>query len=140
MGAFGNDMKNAKEDVTYFNMLNKICSVFTRLNTMTMKHGIKRKTIQDELLKTLEAYGILVGIDIKFMIEDYLRITADISKNKDEAAKQPKKINTKYVKGDCVVCPDCGKRIMRLREDTYFSNLVVYCKRCKKEYVISNML
>ena len=35
-------------------------------------------------------------------------------------------------------CPVCGyNRMLKLREDTVIKNLPMYCKRCKKETLIT---
>lgn len=34
-------------------------------------------------------------------------------------------------------CPKCGKKCIKLREDTVLVNFPMYCKVCKTEYVIS---
>ncbi|MED9903561.1 MAG: cysteine-rich KTR domain-containing protein [Lachnospiraceae bacterium] len=35
------------------------------------------------------------------------------------------------------VCPKCGKNLLKYREDTKIVNFPVFCKRCKKETIIT---
>lgn len=37
-----------------------------------------------------------------------------------------------------VICPQCGKKILKVNEDTSFHNLLIFCRKCKYE-VISDL-
>ncbi len=37
-----------------------------------------------------------------------------------------------------VICPQCGKKILRANEDTSFYNLPLFCRKCRYE-VISDL-
>ena len=35
-----------------------------------------------------------------------------------------------------ILCPDCKKKLMKVSEDTVMRNVLLYCKRCRKEIKI----
>ena len=47
--------------------------------------------------------------------------------------KEPRKI---MIYEGFILCPDCKKKLMRVSDDTVMRNVVVYCKRCRKEIKI----
>lgn len=47
--------------------------------------------------------------------------------------KEPRKI---MIYEGFILCPDCKKKLMRVSDDTVMHNVVVYCKRCRKEIKI----
>lgn len=43
----------------------------------------------------------------------------------------------KQISYDWLACPACGHpKLMKVRSDTKAVNIIVYCKRCKKENLI----
>ncbi len=38
------------------------------------------------------------------------------------------------------VCPECGKRMIKIYKNTVFKNLPVWCKQCKEERHISRTI
>ena len=41
------------------------------------------------------------------------------------------------VRGGFLICPYDGARIMRVLPKTTATNLVVWCRKCKREYVVN---
>lgn len=36
-----------------------------------------------------------------------------------------------------VCCPDCGKKLFRVTDDSKYTSIFIWCKSCKKEYEFS---
>ena len=43
---------------------------------------------------------------------------------------EPRKI---VISEGFILCPDCKKKLVKVSEDTVMRNVVLYCKRCRKE-------
>lgn len=54
-----------------------------------------------------------------------------------EGSIEEKPRNTLAVRDDWGICPKCGKRCIRLLQDTILVRFPMYCKACKKEYMVN---
>lgn len=58
----------------------------------------------------------------------------------DETAKKAlqnsKSFDTIPIKSGWLCCPQCNRKLMRMREDTRANSLPVYCRSCKLEIIL----
>lgn len=46
--------------------------------------------------------------------------------------KQDKELSVKWY-----CCKECGKKLLKVRSDTSAKNLIVYCRGCRREWILN---
>lgn len=110
------------EEVVYIEALNSFSKSVCYADKMA-RNGAELPKIKTYLKKTINAYCILIDID-------------NIPVKKHEEKVMIQKKSNQNIK-PWILCPECGKRLIRLNPNTRFCNLPVFCKRCKKEYIMN---
>ena len=102
-----------KEETQFLETLDGFSNTVNKINRKAAE-GASMKEIRKNILKTVKAYSILVGIE--------------------QGEEKPVRNRAKVVNSR-VMCPACKCKTVKAGENTHFENLPIYCKHCKKEFI-----
>ena len=112
-----------KEYGQYYDALDNLCSVVVKMNLYAMD-GMTIKDLQKNFQKLAPSFLVLCG---------------------EEKAEPPKKIgrpkkkpeNTLPVQDGWGLCPTCGQKCIKVNDKTILENYQMFCKRCKRDYLVN---
>ena len=107
----------------YYDALDNFCSVVVKMNLYAMD-GMAIKDIQRNLQKLAPAFLVLCG------------------EEKGQSAKKigrpkTKPENTLPVRDRWGLCPTCGQKCIKVTDKTVLVNYPMFCKRCKRDYLVN---
>ncbi len=108
-----------KECGQYYDALDKLSTTVVKMNLYAMD-GMPLNKLQQNFQKLAPVFLLLCGED------------------KPKGKKKPKKPeNTLPVREGWGLCPVCGKKCIRINEKTVLSDFPMFCKWCKRDYVVN---
>ena len=118
-----------KEELKYYDVLYDFANVVMHLNEQAFE-GEAKKNIEKKICRLIPAFTTLCGVD---------------SKLNNEPAKKPKRKDKPkaVLQSNLIVqdgwgrCPNCGKKCIKVNQNTILVNYLMYCKNCKNEHDVT---
>lgn len=114
------------EEVKYYDMLYHFTSVIVRLNDIAFD-GETKKNIEKRICKLIPAFTTLCGVNL--------------TETPKEIPQKPKPKTVLHsnliVRDGWGLCPKCGRKCVKVNENTILVNHLMFCKSCKKEYPVT---
>lgn len=107
----------------YYDALDKLCSVVVKMNLYAID-GMPLKQLQKNFQKLAPVFLILCGEE-----------KAQPAKKIGRPKKKPE--NTLPVNDGWGLCPTCGQKCIKVNDKTVLVNYPMYCKRCKRDYLVN---
>lgn len=105
-----------KEETQFLATLDSFSNTIHKINDKAAD-GASMKEIRTNMLKTVKAYSVLIGI------------AQEEKKTVKKAENRAKVVN------GWVMCPACKGKTVKAGKNTHFENLPIFCKWCKKEFI-----
>lgn len=121
------------ESGKYYDTLDNFDTAVMKINNKAAD-GEEPKKIQGMFLKLLPAFIILCGGDGS--IEKLQSIEEPKKRGPKPKPKTVLQVNLKTMNG-WGICPTCGKKCIRVKENTILVNYPMFCKACKRDYVVN---
>lgn len=128
-------MKRQFDDGAYYDILYDFAGVVMKANMKAVETGAAPNQIAAIFRKTANAFMNLCLID---------DITMKWAETKPEPEKTPEFLpveetrpNNMIVRDGWGMCPDCGRKMVKVNTDTIIVGCPCYCKHCKTEFVIN---
>ena len=118
-----NKDKQQRECGQYYEILDKLCSVVVKMNLYAID-GMPLKQLQKNFQKLAPVFLILCGEE-----------KAQPMKAKGRPKKKPE--NRLPVNEGWGLCPTCGQKCIKVNDKTVLVNYPMYCKRCKRDYLVN---
>ena len=112
-----------KEYGQYYDALDNLCSVVVKMNLYAMD-GMTIKDLQKNFQKLAPVFLVLCG-----------EKKAQPAKKIGRPKKKPE--NTLPVRDGWGLCPTCGTKCIKVNDQTVLENYPMYCKRCKRDYLVN---
>lgn len=108
------------DEVQFYDALNSFSDVIKRINDQA-SDGEKKRNIEKKMCRLIPAFSLLCGANL---------------------AEQPKRQKTMLhsnldVYDGWGLCPKCGRKCIKVNENTILVNYPMFCKRCKKDYPVT---
>ena len=107
----------------YYDMLDKLSNTVDILN-WEAKNGETVKKLQKNFLKLAPVFLVLCGEE-----------KAEPAKKIGRPKKKPEK--TLPVRDGWGLCPTCGQKCIKVNDKTILANYQMFCKRCKRDYLVN---
>ena len=115
----------------YYDMLDSFDTAVMKINNKAAD-GEEPKKIQRMFLKLLPAFMLLCGGDGSI---EKLKIIKEPQK-RGPKPKTVLQINLKIMNG-WGICPTCGKKCIKVQDNTILVNYPMFCKFCKRDYMVN---
>lgn len=126
------------ESGVYYDMLDNFDTAVMQINEKAAADGEEPKTIQRKFLKLLPAFIALCGGNIK---KDGLEFETEPDKRgqyrKAQAKAKTVIQSNLHTMNGWGICPTCGKKCIKLQEKTVIVDFPMFCKCCKREYIVT---
>lgn len=110
------------EELAYLEALHTFKESIIHVDNLAKK-GMELSRIKKRLQTLASVYCSLIDLE---------------SINSGESIQSTGKNLNKDLQGNMwMSCPECGKRLIRVDKCTEFCNLPMFCKRCKKEFMLN---
>lgn len=109
------------EDMAYLKALHSFKETIVHVDNLAKK-GMELSRVKKRLQTLASAYCSL--IDLEAITSGEVKQSTGTNLDKD-------------LKGNVwMSCPECGKHLIRVDKNTVFCNLPIFCKRCRKEFML----
>lgn len=115
-------------ELTYVEVLNKVTGVMQVVNEMAAD-GHTVGVLRNKVMRIMPSFLALCGVDL----------SEDAAESKPVRKPKPKtklQCNLKVV-DDWGICPECGKKCIKVGKNTILVNYPMFCKVCKKDHVVT---
>lgn len=119
-------------DGAYYDILYNFAGIVTKANMRAFNSGDEPKQIAAILRPTVNAFMNLCLID-EGKAE---KLKGEKKEPKQDLPPKVLKSNLK-VRDGWGVCPVCGKKCIKVNQNTVLVNFSMFCKRCKLEHVVT---
>lgn len=121
------------ESGKYYDTLDNFDTAVMKINNKAAD-GEEPKKIQGMFLRLLPAFIILCGGDGG--IEKLQSIEEPKKRGPKPKPKTVLQVNLKTIDG-WGICPTCGKKCIKVKENTILVNYPMFCKVCKRDYIVN---
>lgn len=136
-------MERQSTDGAYYDILYNFAGIVTKANMRALSSGDAPKQIAAILRPTVNAFMRLCLIDEERAehpkeekIEPKLVLPSKTQEEHKRIVHTALKSNLKTRNG-WGLCPKCGRKCVKVNENTILVNHLMFCKSCKKEYPVT---
>lgn len=118
----------SKDEVKYYEVLYNFSQVILRLNSGAMD-GDSIEKIKPHIHRLIPAFMMLCGADSSGEIA---------KKPKKKKLPRPKTVlqSNLLVRDGWGLCPKCGRKCIKVTDETILVNHLMFCKSCKNDYSV----
>ncbi len=127
----------------YYDVLYSFAKTAVKLNDMA-EDGMTHKLIEKKMCRLIPAFAMLCGMEADGSIDVSKAIPKKMGRPTKEQTQEEPKPKPKTVlqvnlntKDDWGICPTCGKKCIKVYEDTILVNYPMFCSKCQHEYIMT---
>lgn len=135
-----------QDEVRYFYALDQFAGVIRTLNKEAFD-GIPKAAIEKNICRLIPAFAMLCGMTATGEI-DIMRVipTGKIGRKKkaeppkqEQSKPQPRTMlqSTLKARDGWGMCPKCGKKCIKVNDNTILVNYPMFCKVCRRDYIVT---
>ncbi|MDD6070099.1 MAG: helix-turn-helix domain containing protein [Clostridiales bacterium] len=119
-------VQSEDEESIYLDTLYSYTKSFININECAID-GMEISKLKQKVARTKDAFKILSGMEIEPVIE---------TRNSDDNGRKFV-VDQKILYSGWLRCPNCGKKLHKVFENTSMNNFPLWCKQCHKTTIIN---